>query len=515
MISRLAITEFLNRKLNDFSWIKEVPEEELDSAIKELGYESNLKLLPHKHQKASFYLCACLDKFMLILDMGLGKTFISLMLYDFLKQQNKVKKMLVIVPNVINLQNWLEEIEKITPYTCTILYGSASERQALLKQESDIYILNYEGLGVMMTTLQNVPRKKNKKRVYDPLLAKDLINGFDMIVCDEIHKARNSKSLTFTLLNKICEKTKYRLGLTGTPLGKDSQDLWSQFYLIDRGETLGSAIAIFRQAFYNTKPGYFGGVDYVLNKKKEHLLHSFLKNLSIYYADSECGDLPKQVFIKRLIDYSEQGHKEIQALKSLLKERDVDAQSVPNFYNKGRQISSGFIYERYKETEKIALRFRDNPKLDELQDILEDMPPDKKAVVFYHFEESGKIIKERLTKLKIKFNAGGGKTAIAEYEAFKKDKNSKVFVINIASGSTGLNLQNASYCIYYELTDNVLTYRQSLKRIHREGQVESRVYYYFLLTKNSVEEKIFSSLEEGIDISNRLIKGNLKLEDIL
>ncbi len=143
------------------------------------------------------------------------------------------------------------------------------------------------------------------------------------------------------------------------------------------------------------------------------------------------------------------------------------------------------------------------------------MPEDQKIVIFYHFEESGNMIRERMKKMKIVFNSGGGKNTISEYDAFKKNKKSRAFVINISSGSTGLNLQNAAYCLYYELTDNVIEYRQSLKRIHREGQKSDRVYYYFFITENSVEERIYEYLQEGMDISKRLIEGKIKLEDLL
>jgi SNF2 family DNA or RNA helicase len=514
MIRKSVVDVFLNRKLENYDWIKSVGREELEEAVKELGYKSNLKLVPHTHQLAVFYLCATTDNFLLHLDMGLGKTVIALMIFDYLKQQKKIDKLLVVVPGVINIQNWKEQIEQFSDYKIVKLYGSLKERQELLNEEAGVYVINYEGLSVMTTNLQKTRNKKKRSKVFDPIKAKDFINSFDMVVLDETHRAKNHRSLTFEICNYICERTPYRYSLTGTPLGKDSQDLWSQMYLIDRGETLGTSISMFRQAFYNAKPGYFGGVDFVLDKRKEQLLHSFIKNKSIYYSDKECGDLPKQVFIKRFVPFSDQSHSEMQTLRTLARETIEDKKTTVNFYNKGRQISSGFVYEVFEDGSRIAIRFKDNPKLDELSEIIEELPEDQKAIIFFHFQESGIMIKERLVKMNLKFN-GGEKDLAKEYENFRKDKTSKIFLINISSGSTGLNLQNAAYCIYYEITDNVITYRQSLKRIHREGQLSDRVFYYFLLTKNSIEEKILSSLEEGIDLSSRLIEGKISIKDLL
>ena len=516
MIKKDAVEAFLKRDLDNHDWIKNCSHEELDDAIKELGFKSRLGLTPRLHQKATFYLCANTDSFLMHLSMGTGKTYISVMLYDYFRaKRNRNLKMLAVVPNTVNIKNWEEQINDFSPFKPVMLYGTLAERQAKLKEPGDIYIINYEGLQVLMADLQQVKGKKNKARVYNPELAKGFVDKFDMVVFDEVHKVKNSQSLTFQLCKKIADNTPLRYGLTGTPLSKNSQDLWSQFFLIDRGETLGSSITLFRQAFYSSKPGYFGGMDFVLDKKKEPILSRFIKNKSIHYKDSECGDLPKQIFIKKYVDFTPQALKEMNTLRKQAKEIVKDGGLGTNLYIKGRQISSGFVYEKVSETDRIALRFPNNPKLDELQELLEDMPDDKKIVIFFSFEESGIMIKERLAKMKVKFNVGGGKDAIAEYEDFKKNKKSKAFVINIASGSTGLNLQNASFCLYYEPSDNVITYQQSLKRIHREGQVESRVYYYFFITENSVEEKIYQSLQEGIDIAKSLIEGKVKIEDIL
>lgn len=514
MLKKDVIEHFLARKLDSHDWIKTVSDTELDEAISDLNVPLSLRLKPRRHQKASYYICVNTNNFMLHLDMGLGKTAISLMVFDFLRKEGLAKKMLAVVPNVVNIKNWEEQIIEFSNYKVAMLYGTSKERQELLKSEADIFVINYEGLPVLMTTLQQVRRSKKKKRLYDPDLAKDFINMFDMVVLDEIHKAKNAESLTFDLCDKICEKTPYRYGLTGTPLGRDPQDLWSQFYLIDRGETLGKNITLFRQAFFNAKPGHFGGMDYFLDKKKEPILSGFIKNKSVYYADHECDDLPKQMFIIRSVDYSAQALKEIHDLRNKVKDAKIEGAAAENMYNKGRQICSGFLYEKVSEKEKIALRFPGNNKLDELQEIMEDLPTGQKIVIFYYFDESGKMIRERLSKLKIKFT-GGGKDTIKDYESFKNDPKSRAFVIQILSGSTGLNLQNAAYCLYYEPTDDPIVYRQSLKRIHRQGQKSDRVYYYFLITKNSVEERVYNFLKEGIEISKAIIEGKVKLKDIL
>jgi len=522
MIKKQAIEEFLNRDLQNYDWIKDIEVEELDNAIEELGFKTELRLTMRTHQKAAFYICACTDNFILHLDMGLGKTVISLLLFEFHKKFSGAKKMLTVVPNTVNIKNWEEQIKEFTDFKPVMLYGTASQRLDLLRSEGDIYIINYEGLPVLTTSLQKTGKSKKRKKIYDPELANEFVNSFDMIVLDEIHKTKNRKSLTYEICNEICKRTELRYGLTGTPLGRNPIDLWSQFHLIDRGETLGTSITKYTQAFFNSKPGYFGGMDYILDKKKEPILQNFIKNKSIYYADKECGDLPEQIFINRHVSMSKEAVKELAVAKAKAKELSIEREigstkETMNLYNRARQICSGFVYEKVSDDakDKIAIRFPNNEKLDELEEILEQVPDGNQALVFYHFEESGNMIKDRLTKLKVKHVFCKGKSMVNDYERFKQDKKIKVLVINIDSGSTGLNLQNASYCIYYEPIDNPITYKQSLKRIHRDGQKAERVYYYYLLVASSVEEHIYGFLKEGLDMSKKMLEGNKSLEDFL
>lgn len=522
MIKKQVIEEFLNRQLECYEWIKDVEVEELDEAISELNFRTELRLTLRKHQKAAFYICACTDNFILHLDMGLGKTVISLILFEFHRLFSGAKKMLTVVPNTVNIKNWEEQILQFTDFKPVMLYGSRDERFELLRSDGDVFIINYEGLPVLTTELKKPPRAKKRRKMYDPELAEEFVSAFDMVVFDEIHKAKNDKSLTYVICNEIAARTPLRYGLTGTPLGRNPMDLWSQFHLIDRGETLGTSIHKYTQAFFNARPGYFGGMDYKIDKRKEPTLQKFIKNKSIYYSDKECGDLPDQVFINKHITLSKEAQKELSELKKKARQLAIEREAGLtkeriNSYNKARQICSGFIYEKLDESgkEKIAIRFPNNQKLDELEEIIENLPDNQQAIIFYHFDESGKMITERLKKMKVKHAFCEKKNTIEQYEKFRKDKSVRVFVINIASGSTGLNLQNAAYCIYYEPIDDPITYKQSLKRIHRDGQVAERVFYYFFLVPGGVEENMYGFLKEGIDMSKKMLEGSTSIEDFL
>lgn len=520
MISKQAIREFLGRDLDDYSWIKDATKDEITEALEDLPATPDLKTELYLHQLASFYLCACHEGFMLFLDMGLGKTLITLALISYRRQLGQIQKALVIVPNVVNVEGWSEEVALHSNLTMVPLYGTKEQREAALEKEADLYVINYDGLQVLLTELQEVKRKSKKKgnreRVIDEKKVRRFVKRFQMVVYDEVHKARNNESLTFRLCDRISKACKYRVGLTGTPVGRDATAFWAQFYLVDRGETLGTVKGLYLQSFFQVKPGYFGGATYKLTPEKETLLHKTLRNRSIRYADTECQDLPplvkKPVHVTMSPDAREYYRMTVE--ESMEEAQEEDREKLKNYYAKWRQIASGFVYTEDDESEeRFPLTFSDNQKLLALEDILDDMPNTSKIVIFHIYNQSGAMISDLLKKMKVKhvmMNAWE-KDKRGSYIKFKKDPNVTALVVNIASGGEGLNLQNANYLVFYEPTDQPIKYRQAYKRVYRGGQV-NRVYMYEFITRNSVEERILGFLEEGKSLFDAVVDGKIGMK---
>jgi len=449
--------------------------------------------------------------------MGAGKTFITLWLISYYKRLKEVERSLVIVPNVINIQGWQEEIENHTNLKATLLYGSKNERELLLESDADIFVINYDGLQTLMADFGPSSKKRGKKeRIINEKKAYDFADLFDLVVFDEIHRTKNHRSLTFKLCNIIASSCKYRYGLTGTPFGRDPHDLWTQFYLVDRGQTLGTTLSLFRSAFFTQKRNHWGGYDYKFDIKKEDLLNKILQNKSIRYEDKEFADLPPVVHTViplRLADDALQYYRET-VLESM--NAAIDGVARENYYVKWREICSGFIYVKDQETqEKRELTFSHTEKLDALEEILDDIPKDSRLIIFHIFNKSGEIICDFLTKKKIKFaaiNSTSEEDAVTSYKKYQTDSKIKILVANLASGSTGLNLQSANYVIFWEPTDRPIWQKQAEKRVHRHGQTK-RVYYYHFITKYTVEEKIRQFLIEGKNLFDALITGKISTKE--
>jgi SNF2 family DNA or RNA helicase len=493
MISKKVVEDFLNKKLYDWSWIKDTSREKL---LSELG-NFNFKTEPYTHQLAGILLGIINDGFLYFLDMGLGKTLIVLDVLTIRREE--WKRALVLSPNISTVSTWSDEVEKHSNLSSIELIGNQQERWELLKKPSDLVLLNYTGLLVMTTDPYKGKWVINKDKL------KVFLDTFDVIIYDEIHQNKNRRSLSFEVSRELSKKAKIKFGLTGTPMNRDPLELWPVFYLVDNGETLGEYVSIYREAYFDAKPGYWGGIDYKLKKELKENLNQRLLNKSIRYSEKETLDLPEKVnILQHCVFCPEQKEAYQNAIGGIISAKG-NLIEVKNAFIKFRQICSGYIEFTNEDGEKIKHEFDENPKLDALVDLIKNM--DGKVVVFLEYIKSGDIVCERLEKEKIKFERlyGGTKDKIGVKNKFISNSTIKVLVANVKSGGTGLNLQVANYMIYFESASSLIDRQQSEKRIHRIGQTK-RTFIYDLVFKNSIEERILSLLKEGKDIFRELIE---------
>lgn len=331
-----------------------------------------------------------------------------------------------------------------------------------------------------------------------------------------VHNCKNIQSLTFKLCRAISAQSEYVVGLTGTPFGRDLLDLWPQFYLIDFGETLGETLGLYRETFFTQKDKFWGGVEYKFQKKMFNTLKRMIKNASIRYGVDEFADMPPKKYIIQKIQPHEgiraYADKALQAIKSIVVKKSAENyRAIESEYMRLRQLSSGFMTLKGEDNNKLQIKFDENPKLDALQALIEEMPEDCKAVVFHHFVYSNELISERLKGMKIKHARvyGKSKDPIAELRRFKSDPDCRVLVINSKSGSSSLNLQNANYLIFYE-QPSAIDRQQAESRCYRPGQ-ERRTFIYDLLMASTVDEHMHKWNKEGKDMLVALLDGTEKL----
>ena len=174
----------------------------------------------------------------LFLDMGLGKTAITLIAVNELKYGRfLVRRVLVIAPKKVAEATWQREAQKwdnLKHLRFSTVLGGETKRIRALNTPADVYVINRENVVWLVTYYQN-----------------DW--PFDMVVCDEFSSFKSHSAKRFKALAAIRPHIRRIVGLTGTPSPNGLMDLWSQVYLLDRGERLGRYYTHFRERYF--EPG--------------------------------------------------------------------------------------------------------------------------------------------------------------------------------------------------------------------------------------------------------------------
>jgi len=507
VIAKAALKEYLEAPMRDTSVkVKVLPDEKLDAIIAKQGLQ--FLTPPRRAQKVCMVLGWKFSRFLFLLGMGGGKTKICLDLFRNKRREGESARMLVLVPNIVNLDAWAEEVRLHAHDTlCGVVDQSgAASRWAMLESKAEIVVMTYAGLVSLLS--------KSKKP--DPEAIKRLGVAFEMLVLDECTSVKNPNTSTFKIIRKLRKYIASIYGLTGTPFDKNPIDLWSQFFAIDGGETLGETLGIYREAFFRQERQYFGGVDYVFRKRKWRELSQRLTNRSIRYSEAECQDLPPAVggldgnlmlvpvrLSKDVLPYYTR-------IDTELTESKGDYQLVNNAYIRMRMLCSGWLGAKTEDGERVEIVFPTNPTFDAVEDLLGRIPEEEKVIVVTWFNTTGRLLMERLGKGAVLINGTTSPKSKREaMEAFRGDGGPRVLVGSTAI-SKGVNLQAASrHMIFVESPDSVIERSQLEARIRREGGGGKTVYYYDIVPRlnglPTVTEKILESLTTGRKLHDVLI----------
>lgn len=329
------------------------------------------------------------------------------------------------------------------------------------------------------------------------------VSGYQHYFADGIlvHNCQSATSLVYRMCRAISSQCEYVLGLTGTPFGNNLEALWPQFYLIDFGETLGNTLGFYKEVFFNKKPNFWGGFEYTFKKRSMPDLKRIIRHKSIRYMVDEFYDMPPKELITKKISKPEQGAGFIEKAMEAIRKEAAGGKSyhvIRSNYLQLRQLSSGFLTLHGEDTQKLQIKFDDNPKLDALMELIEGMPEGHKMVVFHEFVYSNFMIAERLRAAKIGHARiwSGQRDKLGELRRFRDGPACTVMVINSKSGSSSLNLQFASYIVFFEQPVSSIDRIQAEGRCWRPGQPR-RVFIYDLLVTGTLDTHMKKANRDG------------------
>lgn len=436
-----------------------------------------MKYNPHDYQKYATEYIETNPVAAVLLDMGLGKTSITLTaVNDLMFDYFDVHKALVIAPLRVARNTWSAEIEKwehLSDLKYSIAVGTEAERLAALNAEADIYIINRENVQWLVEQ-SGVPF------------------NYDMVVIDELSSFKNHQAKRFKALMKVRPKVKRVIGLTGTPSSNGLMDLWAEFRLLDMGERLGRFIGQYRTAYF--RPDKMNGhivYSYKPLPNAEKQIYEKISDITISMKATDHLPMPELISSNYPVYLSEDERKRYENLKEelilQLPDGEITAANAAALSGKLSQMSNGAIYS----DDESVLHIHDR-KLDALEDIIESANG-KPILVAYWFKHDLERIMERLDKLKAKYAKLDTDASIKKWNA----KELEVALIHPASAGHGLNLQSGGETlVWYGLTWSLELYQQTVARLWRQGQTSNTVVIQHIITEGTVDEKILKALEQ-------------------
>lgn len=527
MIAKGAIKDFLARPHDDFTHLKALSEAEVDALI--AGLDPVPRFATHNaitgkhqpmrlHQKVAFLLGIAYPQFYFTLDMGLGKSRVILEIFDYRRLLGEVTNCLVLTPTDTIAEGWAEQVATWKPHIpITLLLGSTKEkRDRLVAHEWGLVAAQYLGFAHMVTTREEAKKKKFVLE-RDDKWVKAVAALFDIAVWDEITTIGERDALLFSIFRLLTKIVPSRFGLAGRSFGRNPQKLWSQWFIIDRGYTLGETIGLFRAAFFDEKDSYFGGPRSMIYKFRTAMaetLHEFIGHRSIVYDIDDCLDLPPLLETPRVANLPSSTASYYKAIVEQAKE----AKRRMNVFLRLRQLSSGFLGIPDDEDGEVAeVEFADNPKLDMLLDDVAALPPGRKMLIFHEFTWSGRRISAELDKLKIKHGWvwGGTKDYKTIKHRFDNDPDYPILILNHKKGAMGLNLQRANYIGVYESPVDPIGRDQMFARVRRDGQEASKLFARDYIIRDTMDERILEYIAEGDNLYAQVMRQPSLLHKLL
>jgi SNF2 family DNA or RNA helicase len=465
------------------------------------------KTKPYAHQAKAFFLSRDKLAYALFMEMGTGKTKVSLDITAYLYMQGEVTSVLITAPNGVHTQWILEQIPAHLPdsvkykafdYTSNL----TAERKRALQE-----VLNYkEGLRILAVNIEALSGEKGLAFIKD-FLQSDPDN---LWIIDESVLIKNPSSSRTKNCLKLAPLAKYKRILSGAPVTKGIEDLYTQFRFLDP-DILG------HNSFYTFRNRYcvMGGWENkkVIDYMNVEELSKKIEAWSFRVRKSDCLDLPEKVYITKPVQLTDE---QIKLYRELCKEylaklSENDHLTVLNgasLIMRLQQLVCGFLPNSEGTHVYHVVPFEKHPRLKAVEDILDLV--EGKVIIWARFSHDIYNLQKLLKVLGVSCVTYHGETPQVDRAAavnnFRREDelSPRVFIGNPAAAGTGLNLAVANTVIYYSNDFNASTRWQSEDRTHRIGMTGSCTYID-LISPHTVDEKILYALKNKKSVSDMII----------
>lgn len=440
-----------------------------------------MEFIPHEYQAFAMKRIVNQPACGLFLEMGLGKTIITLSAISELLILSEVHKVLVVAPLRVAQSVWKQEAAKWdhTDHLRIVrVLGSAAERRAALAKDADVYVINRENVAWLVGEYgRQWP--------------------FDMVVLDELSSFKNRASARWKAIRRVRSKIKRIVGLTGTPAPNGLIDLWAQVYLLDQGEALEHTLGGYRERYF--RPGRSNGqvvYEWIPKRGAEDAIYKRLEGLCVSMKSVDYLRMPDRVDNVVNVPLSPKARKVYEEMQRdmliELQGETITAANAAAVTNKLLQLSQGAAYDEAGNWHVIH-----DAKLDALEDIVE-AANGRSVLVYYAF-------KSDLQRILCAFPDAVELKTEQDVEDWN-DWKIPMLVAHPDSAGHGLNLQNGGcIMVWFGLTWSLEKYQQANARLYRQGQRDTVIIHH-LVAEGTVDERVMRVLAGKASLQNELME---------
>lgn len=445
----------------------------------------------HDYQKVAVEFIRTRKRAGLLLDMGLGKTAISLRALE-----PESLPALVTAPKRVAEEVWPIEVPKWRPdLRIALAAGTPKKREAALQMaragKADIVVIGRDNLAD----------------------AVDYAGDFKSFIMDELSSFKTRSSIRWKMAKKITKNMPYVWGLTGTPTTDGALlDLWPQMYLLDGGESLGTTLGGYRERYFTPGRQLPNGViiDYNLRPGADKRIHVLLEKTCLSMSTEGRVKLPPTTFNNVTVPLPPAVRRVYKQLKddlvvdmSLLGGEIHSAANAAVLTNKLSQITAGFLYVDDADLRGHEYKVLHKEKVNALKEIIDGTG--SPVLVAYRFQAELDLLKEGLGPMAHTIDEPN---VVARWNAGEIP----VLLAHPASAGHGLNLQHGGHTmVWATLPWSLEEYMQMNKRLARQGQQHPVVIHHLLApktvdlavlqalqTKKSIQDAVMDHLESPL-----------------
>lgn len=427
----------------------------------------------------------------LFLDMGLGKTVSTLTALADLFESGDVRRVLLVAPLKVVQGVWAQEAKKwahTKHLTFKLIHGDERQRLQALQSTADVHLINVENLRWLLYVLKNAAKRKNFQWPYDTL------------IIDESSLFKSPSAKRFVTLRHTLNRFPRRHILTGTPSPNGLMDLWSQLFIVDKGQRLGENVKRYRERFFSTA-GYMGYSYEPVPEAKEKIAE-LISPVILTMRAEDWLELPPLIKSEVWVDLPAPVRKMYNRMeKEMFLELETgtaEAAHAASVTAKCHQIANGALFLEDHRGDKVWQAVHD-AKLEALQEIIEGTGSN--ALVAYYFKHDLERLRKAFPKAPVIKDAKNQ----AQLDKMQTEWNAgkhPVMLIHPQGAGHGLNLQDGGHLlVFYSMLFGHEPYRQVIERIGPARQVgkAKRVLVKHIVARDTVDEALLASQRRKFD----------------